>query len=223
MPIYIPRGKLAIPGDIIAEGAFKSGSGTYRINNRVYSAHIGIVDIDRENRMISVKALKSVYVPKKGDIVIGKVVEVGITSWIVDIASPWPGVLQIGEALSRPIDISKADLKKYLNIGDIIVAKIIEFDLTRDPLLTVKESKLGIVKEGALLEFPFYYIEKISAKLHELSRKLQCNVIQGANGRIVIVSKNKDVEVEAIKTISRIISAPSYIRKGFKPKKKYVR
>ena len=45
--------------------------------------------------------LKSKYVPKKGDVVIGKIKDVRFSMWDVDINSPYSGILPAFEVFGR--------------------------------------------------------------------------------------------------------------------------
>ncbi len=190
MPIFFRSGSIVTPGDIIAEGSYKAGTGISRSDNKFMALYMGIVKIDPDGT-INVIPFKNIYIPKVGDIVVGKIRDVGVTSWLVDINSPYPGVLLISEALSKPIDVTKIDLRDYLDIGDVIVAKVIEFDLLRDPMLTIKESRLGKVTQGLLLEFQpslvYTVLEKRLKLIELIKKKIKCDIIVGKNGRVVIL------------------------------------
>ena len=190
MPIFFKSGSIVLPGDVIAEGNYRASEGVTRTDNKYISLYLGILRIGKSGSL-SVIPFKHIYVPEVGDIVVGKVRDVGVTSWLIDINSPYPAVLQLSEALSKPIDVTKVDLRQYLDIGDVIVAKVIEFDYLRDPMLTIKESRLGRVTEGLLLEFqPFLVYKVLESRLkliEEVKSKLKCDIIVGKNGRVVVM------------------------------------
>lgn len=197
MPIFFRKGSIVAPGDVVAEGTYKAGNGIVKIGNKYISLYMGIFDIDIDNTL-HVIPFKNIYIPNVGDIVIGKIRDVGVTSWLVDINSPYPGVLLVSETLSRPIDVSRIDLRTILDIGDVIVAKVIEFDLLRDPMLTIKESRLGKVNQGLLLEFQpsLYYsiIENRLKMIEKIKDKLECDIIIGKNGRVVILGAQEKLD-----------------------------
>jgi exosome complex component RRP4 len=70
-----------ITGDV----QFMRGHGTYMEGTKMFSAIAGRVE--KVNKLVSVHALKTRYIPEIGDIVIGRVVEVGFKRWKVDIQS----------------------------------------------------------------------------------------------------------------------------------------
>ena len=71
--IYVENKDLVIPGQILADDEYYSGRGTFKENGKVCSSLIGLVSL--RNKKIRVIPLKSKYVPKKGDVVIGKIKE----------------------------------------------------------------------------------------------------------------------------------------------------
>ena len=79
MSTFYEKRQLVLPGDLLAEGDYMTGENTYKEENKIYSTRIGLVDYD--NKRIYVVALKSFYIPAVGDTVIGKVTEVGMSSW----------------------------------------------------------------------------------------------------------------------------------------------
>ena len=190
VPIFFKSGNIVLPGDIVAEGNYRVSGGVTKTDNRYVSLYLGIFRIEKDGSL-SVIPFKHIYIPEVGDIVVGKIRDVGVTSWLVDINSPYPAVLQLSEALSRPIDVTRVDLRQYLDIGDVIVARVIEFDYLRDPVLTIKESRLGRVTEGLLLEFqPFLVYKVLESRLkliEEVKSKLKCDIIVGKNGRVVVM------------------------------------
>ncbi|MEM3612973.1 MAG: hypothetical protein QW090_05495, partial [Candidatus Bathyarchaeia archaeon] len=83
MPTFFERRQIATPGDLLAEGDYIAGENTYKEDNRIYAARIGLVEY--EDKKVSVVALRAFYIPRVGDTVIGTVVEVGFSGWTVDI------------------------------------------------------------------------------------------------------------------------------------------
>ncbi|RLE94927.1 MAG: RNA-binding protein [Thermoprotei archaeon] len=207
MPVFFTQRQIVAPGDLLAEGNYNLGNNVYSIDGKIYSSVLGLAEI-REGRIITVIPLKGCYIPKVNDIVIGKVVDVGIASWLIDINSPYTGYLQVTDALSKPVDITKIQLRKFLDIGDIIVAKVIAFDLMRDPQLTIKESKLGKVERGSLVEISPVKVPRVIGKrgsmISMLERELDCEIIVGQNGRILVTGKNKARELFAVRLIKMI-------------------
>lgn len=208
MPIFVTHRQIVVPGELLAEGKYEHAEGIYIVGKRYYSKVLGLVDIDKKR--IRVIPLKGKYVPKVGDVVIGKVVDVGLTNWTIDINSPYSGILQVSEVFSKPTSISRSSLSKILDIGDIVIAKVIAFDFSRDPMLTIKESKLGRVRRGTLIEIDPPKIPRVIGKrgsmIGTIKEMLGVEVIVGRNGRILVVGEEPEREALTALVIKKIES-----------------
>ncbi|WP_342765521.1 exosome complex RNA-binding protein Rrp4 [Vulcanisaeta sp. JCM 14467] len=136
--------------------------------------------------------LSGIYKPRIGDIVIGYVVDIGLTGWVIDIKSPYPAYLPVQEATLKPIDLTTVDLKSLLGIGDIVLARIIDFNLTKDyPVtLTLKEARLGRIEGGTLVEIDASKVARVIGRRGSMvgifTEELGCDVTVGQNGRVWI-------------------------------------
>jgi len=206
MPIYVSNRQIVVPGDVIAEGKYEAEGSVYVENKKYIATSIGLVELERGR--IRVVPLKGKYIPSVGDVVIGKIVDVGTTSWSVDINSPYTAILQVSEVFSRPTDALKVNLAQVLNVGDLAVAKVIAFDLTRDPLLTIKESRLGKVTKGTLVEITPTKVPRVIGKkgsmLKILKDYLNVEVVVGKNGRILVIGEEGEREAIAALAIKKI-------------------
>ncbi len=204
--IYVANRQLVKPGDLLAEGSdIKAGDYTYREDDKIYSSILGLSEVD--NKQVSVIPLEGTPLPKEGDIVIGLIIGVGITNWVVDIKGPYKAILNANEALESFNPITD-DLRKYLDIGDYIVAKIIVFDRTRNPMLTIKGKGLGKITEGIVIDVKPSRVPRIIGKkktmLNVLTEMTGCNIIVGQNGRIWIRCPDKKLEKIVVKAIRKI-------------------
>ena len=153
-------------------------------------------------------ALKAFYIPMVGDTVIGKVIEVMLSGWIVDIRAPYVALLRASDALERPVRPQRDDLPALFDVGDMMIAKIVAYDRTRDPLLTVLERGLGKVTRGQTIEITPTKIPRVIGKkgsmITTIKNETGCQVIIGQNGRIVIAGKTPEDERLAIMAIRLI-------------------
>lgn len=211
--LYVENRQVVVPGDLIAEGDVEVSSPYIeRVGQKIYSTILGLVMIakDQKKTRINIIPLEGPYIPKPGDIVIGIVTDYGLTHWEVDIRAPYRAILTIQEVLDHPFNPATDDLRKYLDVGDYIVAKVIAFDRTRDPLLSIKGKELGRVTEGLVVEVKPSRIPRIIGKkasmINMLTGETKCSFIVGQNGRILVRCPNKELEeiaVLAIKMIER--------------------
>jgi exosome complex component RRP4 len=210
--LYVENRSIVVPGDLLAEGEDVEAQSIFieRIGNRYYATITGLASIEREDSKvkISIIPLEGAYIPKVGDIVIGLVRDIGLTHWEVDISSPYKGILTVQEVLDRPFNPATDSLKKYLDVGDYIIAKIIAFDRARDPLLTIKGKGLGRVTEGSIVEIKPSRVPRVIGKkgsmVNMLMSETGCEIVVGQNGRILIKCPNKDLEEILVLSLKKI-------------------
>jgi len=133
------------------------------------------------------------------------VLELMLSGWIVDIRAPYVAVLRASDALERPVRPQRDDLPALFDVGDMMIAKIVAYDRTRDPLLTVLERGLGKVARGQTIEITPTKIPRVIGKkgsmITTIKNETGCQVIIGQNGRIVIAGKTPEDERLAIMAI----------------------
>jgi exosome complex component RRP4 len=206
MPILLEKRQLVTPGDLIAEGEYIAGENTYSENGKIYAARVGIVEY--ETKKIDVVALKAFYMPRTGDIIIGTITEVGFNGWTVDINSPYIALLRASDVLSRPFKPQKDDLPQVLDAGDLVVAKVVSYDRTHDPQLTVAEPGLGKITRGQIIKITPTKIPRVIGRkgsmISMIKQETGCNIILGLNGVVLITGKTMEDEQLAMKAILKI-------------------
>jgi len=207
--MHAERKQLVTPGDLLAEGAFFAGENTYRDGSKIYSARIGLADVIG-NKLIVVP-IKGAYIPRIDDIVIGRITDIGMSGWQVDICAPYPAMLPASETpIQRGRDVGRRDLSRILGVGDLVLAQVIAFDRTRDPLLTTKGRGLGRVDSGRVARITPARIPRVIGKkgsmITMLKKETGTDIIPGQNGVILATGRNPDQEriaVEALYMIER--------------------
>jgi len=203
---FFERRQLVVPGDLLAEGDYIAGDNTYRENDKIYATRVGLIEY--ENRKISVVALKAFYIPKVGDVVIGKIVEVGVSGWVVDIGAPYMAMLRASEVLNRPFKPSRDDLTSIYDIGDMIIAKVAAYDRTHNPLLTVSEVGLGKITRGQIVQITPTKIPRVIGKkgsmINLIKQETNCHIVLGQNGLILVTGRSLEKERLAIMAIRKI-------------------
>lgn len=206
MPTFFERRQLVTPGDLLAEGDYVAGENTYKEDSKVYATRIGLVDY--EDKKVSVVALRAFYIPRVGDTVIGTVVEVGFSGWTVDINSPYLALLKASDVLSRPFKPQKNDLTEVLDVGDLVVAKIVSYDRTHNPQLSVNEPVLGKITRGQIMRVTPTKIPRVIGKkgsmISMIKQETECHIILGHNGVILITGKSIEDEELAMMAIHKI-------------------
>ena len=190
--------KVVIPGDLLSEEAKRSGEGTFVKDGKVYSLLYGLANFKDK---INVIPLAGKYVPSPGDSIIGIVKDVTFSNWIVDINSPYDGLLHVSE---YPRRIESEEMSKVLRVGSSIMAKVKEVDSTMKVELTLNDRKLGLLKTGRVVEISHTRVPRLIGKggsmISMLKRELNCNIFVGQNGRIWINGSEEDMDL-ALRTL----------------------
>jgi exosome complex component RRP4 len=202
----IEKRKFVIPGELLAEGDYNAGSNAFKEGNKVYSSMVGLSN--NVGRNAYVVSLKGCYLPRAGDLVIGKVVEMRLGSWNVDINSPYTAILFTSEALDRPFNSRKEDMTQILDVGDLVLAQVISFDRTRGPALTIRDSGLGRIVHGNIVKMTPTKIPRLIGRrgsmINMIKREIGCHITIGQNGLILVSGKKPALEALAIKIIRKI-------------------
>jgi len=193
--------KVVVPGDLLSEDAKKSGDGTYVKDGRVYSLLYGLANYRDK---INVIPLAGKYIPAPGDNVVGVVKDITFSNWIVDINSPYDGLLHISEFPKR---IDAQEMSKYLRIGSSIMTKVKDVDPTMKVELTLNDRKLGKITTGQVIEISHTRVPRLIGKggsmIGMLKKEVNCNIFVGQNGRIWINGGADDMDL-ALRTIHLI-------------------
>ena len=208
MTIFAENKQLVAPGEVLAEGSYFPGENTYREGNKVYASRIGLAELVA-NKLIVVP-LKGCYIPRVDDFVIGRVVDIAMSGWIVDISSPYPALLPLSETPASRAMAARKDLTRIFNVGDLVMAEVIAFDRTRDPLLTVRGRGLGKVSSGLVVHISPAKIPRLIGRkgsmISLLKKATGCEIIVGQNGTVLVSGrqpKNEQIAAEAMYLIER--------------------
>ena len=192
--------KYVIPGDVIIEGDYKPISNVIKHNNKIISTRIGMSEIGRNE--VKVIPLNGTYVPKIDDLVIGTVADMSAFAWEVDINSWFFGILTGSSVFGRGFSAAKDSMSDKFKRGDCLSARILAFDRTRDPLITISGPGLGKIRDGEIAKISPSKIPRVIGKkgtmINLIEEKTSCKLTIGQNGSILLrgtdesISKSKD-------------------------------
>ena len=189
--IYVEDKNLVIPGQILADDEYYPGRGTFKEDGKVCSSLMGLVSL--RNKKIRVIPLKSKYVPKKGDVVIGKIDDVRFSMWDVNINSPYSGILPAFEVFGR----DKKELSKVYDVGDVLFLRVIDVDEVKKAKLGLKGRGLGKFKGGIIVDISPTKVPRLIGKkgsmINMIKNKTNCKIVVGQNG-LVWVKGDDDME-----------------------------
>ena len=198
--------RYVIPGDVITTGPYRPEQNVILEGDKIMSTIIGISEIYDDS--VKVIPLTGIYVPKNNDLVIGKIVSHSSLSWAVDINSLYPGMLPASDVFGRNFQASSDDMNSKLKKGDLIVARIGNFDRSRDPLITLGDRELGKIESGELVRISPSKIPRLIGKqgtmIQIIETATNATITIGQNGWVVVSCETPDGLSKAIKAIKMV-------------------
>jgi len=193
--------EVVVPGDFLSDDPSKAGTGTYVEGGKVFALAYGILESRDRLRVIS---LGGKYVPLPGDDIIGNVVDFSLSSWKVDINSPYGADLHISE---HPQRVDFGDMCRHIKIGESIITKVIRVDNEMRVDLTLKGYDLKILRGGRIIDFFHSKIPRLIGRsgsmINMIKEECKCAIFVGQNGRIWVNGEGDNMAL-AIKTIKKI-------------------
>ncbi len=197
--------EIALPGQVLGTTKeFREGYGTFVEDDKIISKFLGI--LKKSDERISVIPLSGVYVPKKGDKVIGFVSDVEKVGWIVDINSPWQAFLSLSEAVEEFVDLRRTSLTRFYDIGDVIYTQIL--DARRgDIQLTMKTPMARKLRGGVTIRITPSKVPRLIGKegsmINTIKEKTKTIIRVGQNGVVWINGEKIEKAIKAIKLIDK--------------------
>ncbi len=213
MGLLVQDKDIVVPGQELAEGMdYLPSTDVLREKDKLVSMKVGLVSIN--NRFVKVVSLSGKYLPKREDIVIGRVSSIGLSGWRVDFGWPFEANISVRDAVAEFIE-KTADLSKYFAIGDWVLAqitnvagggKIIDLSM-RGPSVR----KLG---PGRLLRVTSAKVPRVIGKqgsmISLIKDATQCKISVGQNGFVWLSGEDPAMEAIAVHAIEKI-EAESHI------------
>ena len=198
--------RYVIPGDIITTGPYRPEQNVILDGNKMIATCIGLSDIT--DGAVRVIPLTGRYIPKGDDLVVGKVISHSAMSWEVDNNSCYLGILPASDVFGRDFSSHADDLTAKLGNGDLIAARIVNFDRTRDPLITISGRELGKIDSGELIKISTSKVPRLIGKRGSMIQMIEeatnANITIGQNGIIIASCENPDGLSKAIRAINMI-------------------
>ena len=198
--------KYVIPGDVVTTGPFRPEQNVVLEGNKIISTTIGISEIYDDS--VKVIPLTGKYIPKINDLVIGKVISHTSLSWELDINSCYVGFLPAQDVFGRDFSAHADELATKLKSGDLVVARIANFDRTRDPLVTISDRDLGKIDSGDLVKISPSKVPRLIGKRGSMIQMIEmatnAAVTIGQNGWVVVSCETPEGLLKAKKAIEMI-------------------
>ncbi len=206
MGLEVKERSIVIPGEILATGMdYLPASGTFREGTNIIATQLGIVNVS--GRLVRLIPLSGRYIPKKGDVIIGKIADMGFSGWRVEIGWAFEANLSMKDGSSDFIE-KKADLSQYYDYGDIISVQIIHVAGSKIIDLTMKGPGLRKLKGGKIIDVSPSKVPRIIGKQGSMVSLIKehtgCLIIVGQNGKVWISGHDPEKEMLATNAIYKI-------------------
>ena len=203
---------IVIPGELLAEGmGYLPGQNTYRKEDKVYSKVLGLVYLS--GRAIRITPLAGPYVPKAGDKIVGKIIDITMTGWRIETNTAYSAMLNIKDATTRYVRRDE-DLSKIMGIGDYVVVKITKVTSQKLIDLSMKEPGLRKIIGGRIIKINSQKVPRVIGKegsmVSLIKKKTGCEISIGQNG-LVWIKGTPEMELLAEKAIY-LIQEKSHLR-----------
>ena len=205
--IKVQDKEVVVPGELLAEGmGYLPSFGTYREGDKILASRLGLVNV--EGKVIKLVPLSGRYLPKTGDTIIGMVTEILMSGWRINTNSAYSAVMNMKDASSEFIP-KGANLTKYFDIGDYVVAKIVNVtsqklvDVSMKAAPGLRKLRGGRIKNISAQKVP-RIIGKQGSMVSMIKQHTNCKVMVGQNGVVWIQGETPEMELLAIKAIEKI-------------------
>lgn len=177
--------QIVIPGEVVGGPGLKPGPGTFKSGGEIRAAQVGIRS-ERDGH-VSIIPLNGRYLPERGDAVVGEIVDLGPSHWLVDINAPYPAPLHATES---PWRVEFGDTARYMRVGDAILAFVLSVDEIKRIQLTMQDRDARKLNGGMLVEVSPTKVPRVIGKQGSMISLIKdlthTRIYVGQNGRIWI-------------------------------------
>ncbi|KAK9450277.1 uncharacterized protein V1518DRAFT_371427 [Limtongia smithiae] len=198
------------PGEMITDDTmWMRGHGTYSVaekrsanNTRIdvtYSSVAGT--ISRVNKLLSVIPLRGRYVPEVGNHVVGRIIDVGVRSWHVDIGANQAAVLMLGSVnlpggvQRRKSESDELQMRAFLKEGDLLNAEVQAIYSDGAASLHTRSLNYGKLRNGYFVRVPSSLV--VRSKTHTVELPDGVDLVLGVNGHIWLRKHSPDTLASA--------------------------
>ncbi len=185
--------QIVVPGEILGNSEeYDAGHGVIIRNDSIVAVKNGRIKII--NKEISIEPMRTSYIPRPSDLVIGYVEGCTNNIWFIDIGAPFNAILPMSLGPSKA---SFGSTRQVLDIGEAILCRVQEVEETHSSVVTMKGMGLRKIMSGSIDDIDPHLILELNTggkdNLRKMKESSDCRIITGDNGRIWI-----DGEIDGI-------------------------
>jgi len=204
--LKVKEKEIVVPGEILAVGMdFLPAGGTFREDDNIIASQIGVVNLN--GRLIKIIPLSGKYIPRRDDVVIGKVVDLWLNGWKVDIGWAYDANLSLKDASEDFIE-KKSDLTQYFSYGDIVLTRISEVNGSKIIDVAMKGPGLRKLIGGRIITIVPSKVPRVIGKqgsmINLIKELTDCKIFVGQNGRVWVNGLDPKKELIAVEAIRKI-------------------
>jgi len=191
---------IAVPGETIISGEdYLPGENTRKEGNDVVAQKYGILEMS--GKIVKIIPLSGVFIPRRGNVVIGQIVDISFNGWMTDINTAYSSFLPVTEV---PRYLDKNNLGEFMDIGDFFNAKIKSVK-QKGIDLTFDGKGLGKLEGGITMFINPNKVPRVIGKegsmINLIKNETGCRVTVGQNGIVWIKGDSIENELLTKKTI----------------------
>lgn len=196
--------RVVVPGEVIISGEdYLPSEGTRREGNDIVASRFGLAE--EMGRVIKVMSVTGAFVPRRNNIVMGRVIDITFSGWLVDIDCASSAFLPLE---ASPRYVTKHEMDQYLAIGDTVMAKIWAVK-AKGIDLSLDGHGLGKVEGGFMFKISANRVPRVIGRegsmVNLIKTKTACNIAVGQNGWVWIQGPTIEAEVKARKAVEYVV------------------
>lgn len=186
------------------------GHGTFVRDSTMYASVAG--SVERVNKLITVRPPRARYVGEIGDVVIGRIVEVGPKRWKVDVCSRQDAALMLssihlpGAIQRRKSESDELQMRSFFAEGEMICAEVQSIFHDGGIGIHTRNLKYGKLVTGELLKVQSGLVKR--SRSHFLTFEWGVDVILGMNGCIWVGKVRKTSDQQDLDSIYCAVTEP---------------
>ena len=204
--------RFVLPGDVLTTAPLRLERNVVLEGKKIISTTIGLSSVFNDS--VKVIPLTGVYIPRIDDLVVGIIKTISGNSWFADINSCYQGMLLGQDVFGRGSYPTLNDMKERLGKSDLIFAKIVNYDRTREPLISINGQNLGKIDDGELIKISPAKVPRLIGKhgsmIQSIEESTGASITIGQNGWVVVSCEKTNGLLKAIMAI-RMVEEQAHI------------
>jgi exosome complex component RRP4 len=180
---------IVTPGDVVTrEQGYLKGKGVYEREGELLASLCGVVQ--NVNKLVFVKPARHRYLAEVGDVVCGRILEVGTDRWTVEVGSAQTANLMLasiilpGNVQRMKTDYDAMRMRDFYKEGDIMNAEVQKVGMNGQAVLHTRSARYGKLQNGVKVAVSSALVPRQAA--HIVNLDCGVNVVLGRNGWIWI-------------------------------------